>query len=238
MRIYDTIIIGGGPAGLTSAVYAASEGLDTLVIEKSRLGGQAYSSAAIENFLGYNKITGKQLTKQAVEQAMNFGAEFVFATIDIIIRTGYGTFIVETTDDTIYETKTIVLALGVQYRTLDADGIDNFIGTNVHYGDSVIDRARNCKNKHVYIVGGANSAGQAAVHLSKYASQVSILIRGEGLEKSMSAYLVQQINEIDNIDVQTQCIVTRFEGQQKLERIVINNTEYKNEICNCKHMLC
>ena len=235
MRIYDTIIIGAGPGGLTSAVYAASEGLDTLVIEKSRLGGQAYSSAAIENFLGYNKISGKQLTNRAVKQAKDFGAEFVNDNVLDIMRIEHDRFAIIGQFD-IYYTKTVVLALGVQYKTLDADGIDNFIGKNVHYGDNVLDKARTCKNKHVYIVGGANSAGQAAVYLSKYASQVSIIIRGHSIEKSMSAYLIQQINGISNIDIQTKCTVKSFEGGNKLDRIVINNNGQDNEICDCEHM--
>ncbi len=241
MKIYDVIVVGSGPAGLTASIYAASEGLETLVIEKSRIGGQAYTSAAIENLLGFPKITGQELTKRAVDQALGFGVEFVSDWITDIKETG-GAYIglnrifkVYGVEENYY-TKTIVLALGVQYKSLDADGIDNFLGDNVHYGDEIINRAHSCKGKHIYIVGGANSAGQAAVYLSKYAAQVTILVRGSGLETSMSAYLINQINEIDNIDVHCQCTVRGFEGSKKLHRIVIDRDGQENEICDCDHM--
>lgn len=237
MKIYDVIVIGGGPSGLTSAIYAASEGLSTLVIEKSRLGGQAYSSAAIENLLGFTKVTGKELTERAIEQAKGFGVRIKTDNILGIQNLIYGKIrfkVYGQYDD--YYTKSIVLALGIQYRTMDAEGIENFIGNSIHYGDAIIDRAHNCTGKHVYIVGGANSAGQAAVYLSKYASQVTILVRGSSIETSMSAYLIQQLNGIDNIDIHCHCTIQGFEGDKKLDRIIINSNGMENEICDCAHM--
>lgn len=231
--IYDVIIVGSGPSGINSAIYAASEGLSTLVIGKS-YGGQIYSSAAVENLFSFPKVTGKQLINRAHKQALNFGATFKNDAIDTLIHTKYNTFILES-KDTVYEARSIILALGVQYRTLEAHGIDKHLGTNIHSGDNVISHAQRCKGKHVYIIGGANSAGQAAVYLSKYASKVTMLVRSS-LSKSMSAYLIKQIDMCNNIEVINGCVLNSVEGDQHIERIVIDQDGEEHAFCDCNSM--
>jgi thioredoxin reductase (NADPH) len=232
MRIYDVIIIGGGPAGINAAVYAASEGLKTLVIEKGKLGGQIRNSAAVENLFAFPKITGKQLINRAHKQAITFGAEFITDTvIDIVKQDEFKVY----TQYDIYYTKTIILALGVQYRMLEAQGIEKHIGKHVHFGDSVLEYAQHCHNKHIYIIGGANSAGQAAIYLSKYAAKVTMLIRS-ALEKSMSAYLIQQINTRQNIEVLNGCTIQSISGTKLIETITVRKDDTTFDVCDCNKL--
>jgi thioredoxin reductase (NADPH) len=234
--LYDVAVIGSGPAGLTSAIYAASEGLKVAVFEGNKLGGQAGTSAKIENLFGFPAVSGKELTNRSVKQALGFGVEFIQDTIDGIVRVGKRFIIGNDKGETVYEAKTIVLALGVQYRTLDADGIDVHVGKTVHYGESVMDHTKKIKNKHVFVIGGANSAGQAAVYLSKHARKVTMLVRGKGLEASMSSYLIDQINIRPNIDVITNCQLSKVDGEKKIEKVVITQDTNEVEICDCSHM--
>lgn len=234
LKMYDVIVIGQGVAGINSAIYAASEGLSVLVIG-NMFGGQIYSSAAVENLFSQPRITGKKLINTGYKQALSFGAEFVTDTIDIIFRTGYGTIIVESIDDTIYEARTIILALGVQYRTLEAYGAENHLGTHIHTGDNVISHAQRCKGKHIYIVGGANSAGQAAVYLSKYASKITMLIRGT-IDQAMSTYLINQIKDCNNIEVMNNCTISSIKGDTCIETVVIEHDGERIEICDCNKL--
>lgn len=239
--IYDLIIIGGGPAGINSAVYAASEGLKTLVIEKNRIGGQIYSSAAVENLFGFPRITGKQLINRARKQAEKFGAEFVIDTVRGVMKHDIrgdkfdNLFAISGMGMNLYHARSIILALGVQYRMLDAHGIENHIGKHIHFGDSVLDHAQHCKNKHVYVIGGANSAGQAAIYLSKYASKVTMLVRSS-LNKSMSQYLINDINSRDNIEVLEGCSLESVNGDNKIDSMIIRHNNTPMEICDCSKL--
>lgn len=243
--VYDLIVIGSGVAGINSAVYAASEGLSVLVIEKSKIGGQIRGSAAVENLFGFPKISGRELISRAHEQALNFGAEFITGTVTDIVKHAvlgdeydnlFSLKIENHLTNTRYvKAKAVILALGVQYRTLEANGIENHIGKHIHFGDSVIDQANRCKNKHVFVIGGANSAGQAAVYLSRYAAKVTMLVRST-LEKSMSKYLIDQINMLPNIEVLDNCVLEGVEGKQKLDKVTINRNGDRFEICDCSKL--
>lgn len=235
MNVYDVIIIGGGPSGLNSAIYAASEGLKTLVIEKGKLGGQIRSSAAVENLFAFPKITGKQLISYAHKQALRFGAEFITDTVVMIQKSErMGVFYISTENNN-YIARSIIIAVGVQYRMLDAHGIEKHIGKHVHFGDSVIEYAQHCRNKHIYIIGGANSAGQAAIYLSKYATQVTMLVRSP-LEKSMSRYLINDINACDNIDIMVGCTIEKIEGENGIETVTVRQEDNTFEICDCSKL--
>lgn len=242
MKIYDVIVIGGGVAGINSAVYAASEGLSVLVIEKSRIGGQIRGSAAVENLFSHPKITGTQLINRAYRQAVRFGAEFIAGEVSDIVKHAVKgdmldnmfTIGIKNTFQ-IYHARSIILALGVQYRTLEANGIENHIGRHVHFGDNVLNYAQRCKNKHVFVIGGANSAGQAAVYLSKYAAKVTMLVRST-LHKSMSAYLINQINNTSNIEVLEGCTLNSVEGDTKIDKVTVNHNGNTIEICDCSKL--
>lgn len=236
--VYDVAIIGSGPAGLTAAIYAASEGLSVVVFEGNKLGGQAGTSAKIENLFGFPAVSGRELTNRSVKQALGFGVEFVQESIDVIVKNTHRNVFYLGSDEgeLAYTARTIVLALGVQYRTLDADGIDAHVGRSVHYGESVMDHAKKTKGKHVFVIGGANSAGQAAIYLSKHAKKVTMLVRGSGLEATMSSYLINQISQHTNIDVLTNCKLDKVDGQKRIEKVVINHNDSQVEICDCSHM--
>jgi thioredoxin reductase (NADPH) len=221
---YDLIVIGGGPAGLGAAVYGASEGLRTVLVERTATGGQAGQSSRIENYLGFpDGVSGAQLTDRARRQATKFGAE-VLTTRDVVRLEVRGSARrVTFTDGTFIDAHTVILATGVSYRRLDAPGLDELTGRGVFYG-SALTEATACLGQDVYIVGGANSAGQAAVYLSRHAKSVTILVRGPSLEKSMSYYLIRQIAEIPNISVRTCTEIGAAEGDDHLERLVLRNT--------------
>src|SRR5580704_2372184 len=220
---YDLIVIGGGPAGLGAAVYGASEGLRTVLLERTATGGQAGQSSRIENYLGFpDGVSGAQLTDRARRQATKFGAE-VLTTRDVVGLDIKGSARgVRFADGTTIDAHTIILATGVSYRQLDAPGLAELTGRGVYYGSALTEAAA-CLGQDVYVVGGANSAGQAAVYLARHAKSVTILVRGSGLEKSMSYYLIRQIADIGSIAVRTCTEVIAAEGDGHLERLTLRD---------------
>ena len=226
MPFYDLIIIGGGPAGLAAAVYGASEGLSTLLIERQAPGGQAGMSSNIENYLGFpSGLTGGNLARRAVTQAIRFGAEILTPQEVVGIRVDDPYRIVKVKDGTEISCHALIIACGVSYRNLDGvKGMEKLTGAGVYYGASMVD-ALSCKGEDVFMVGGANSAGQAAIHFAKYAKTVTLLVRGDSLNKSMSSYLVHQINETANIHVLLNSKVTEVHGENRLESITITNSQ-------------
>ena len=226
MPFYDLIIVGGGPAGLAAAVYGASEGLSTLLIERQAPGGQAGMSTNIENYLGFpSGLTGSNLARRAVAQAIRFGAEILTPQEVVGLRVDDPYRIVKVKDGTEISCHALIIACGVSYRNLDGvKGIEKLTGAGVYYGASMVD-ALSCKGEDVFMVGGANSAGQAAIHFSKYAKTVTLLVRGDSLNKSMSRYLIHQINETPNIHVLLTSRVIEVNGENRLESITIIHTQ-------------
>ncbi|MEV0352578.1 FAD-dependent oxidoreductase [Nonomuraea sp. NPDC050680] len=219
---YDLIVIGGGPAGLGAAVYGASEGLNTVLIEAHASGGQAGQSSRIENYLGFpDGVSGQQLTDRARRQALKFGAELLSAQKVSHLEPRGQARVVGFKEGGEIAAHAVILATGVTYRRLDAPGLDDFVGRGVFYG-AALTEAPSCKDSEVYIVGAANSAGQAAVYLSGFASTVHLLVRGDGLEKSMSHYLIEQITAIPNIEVHFQTQITSAAGDGHLERLTLS----------------
>ena len=221
---YDLIVIGGGPAGLGAAVYGASEGLRTVLVERTATGGQAGQSSRIENYLGFpDGVSGAQLTDRARRQAAKFGAE-VLTTRDVTnLEVNGSARSVRFSDGSGIDAHTVILATGVSYRRLAAPGLDDMTGRGVYYGSALTEAAA-CSEQDVFIVGGANSAGQAAVYLARGAKSVTILVRGPSLEQSMSYYLVQQIRNIPNISVRTCTEVIGAEGTDHLEGLTLRDT--------------
>jgi thioredoxin reductase (NADPH) len=221
---YDLIVIGGGPAGLGAAVYGASEGLRTVLVERTATGGQAGQSSRIENYLGFpDGVSGAQLTERARRQATRFGAELL-TTRDVVgLDVNGSARTVRFADGGSIDAHTVILATGVSYRQLGAPGLDEMTGRGVYYGSALTEVAA-CAGQDIYIVGGANSAGQAAVYLSRHAKSVTILCRGPALERSMSYYLVQQLREIGNISARTCTEVIAVEGSDHLERLTLRDT--------------
>jgi len=224
MAFYDLIIIGGGPAGLAAAVYGSSEGLHTLLVERQAPGGQAGLSSKIENYLGFpSGLTGGDLARRAVAQVIRFGTEILDPQEVVGIRVEDSYRIAKLGDGTEIRCNVMLIASGVIYRRLeDVKGIDKLTGAGVYYGASIVE-ALDYKGQDVFIVGGANSAGQAAIHFSQYAKTVTLLVRADSLDKKMSQYLVHQINETDNIRVWLNSIVTEVKGENRLEEITITN---------------
>ena len=220
---YDLIIIGGGPAGLAAAVYGASEGLRTLMIEREAPGGQAGTSSRIENYLGFpSGLSGNDLARRAVTQARRFGVEILSPQEVMGLRVDDPYRFITLSNGSEISCHALILALGVSWRRLDVPGLDRLTGAGVYYGAAQTE-AMTCKDEDVYIIGGANSAGQAAMYFSKYARQVTMLVRGESLTKSMSQYLIEQIAETPNITVQPHSSVVEAKGERSLEAIVIKN---------------
>jgi thioredoxin reductase (NADPH) len=216
---YDTVIVGGGPAGLGAAVYAASEGLRTVLLEREATGGQAGQSARIENYLGFpDGVSGGQLTDRARRQANKFGAEVLTARSVTGLEVRGSSRVVHFGDGSELAAHTVVLATGVTYHTLDVPGIGQLTGRGVYYG-SVGTEAPACADQDVYVVGGANAAGQAAVFLSRHARRVTLLVRADGLERSMSHYLIRQIRDTANIEVRPSTKLVRAAGEEHLERL-------------------
>jgi thioredoxin reductase (NADPH) len=220
---YDVVIVGGGPAGLGAAVYAASEGLRTVLVERRATGGQAGESSRIENYLGFpDGVTGTQLTDRARRQAHKFGAE-VLTTRDVVgLELRPSSRAVRFDDGGEVVAHAVLLATGISYRKLDVPGVDALTGQGVFYGSAVTE-APACAGDEVYIVGGANSAGQAAVYLSRHARRVTLLVRAGSLEASMSHYLVRQIAEIPNIHVRLNTEVIAVDGDGHLEGLTLCN---------------
>ncbi len=223
--LYDVVIVGAGPAGLAAAVYGGSEGLKTLLIERRAPGGQAGTSSRIENYLGFpNGLSGSDLSRRALAQATRFGVEFVSpqSVESIQIEGNYKKLTLA--DGSVVNTKSIILAMGVDYRRLPAGGAERFTGAGVYYGAAMTE-AQACKGKKVFVVGGGNSAGQGAVYLSQFAEKVTIIIRREDLTSSMSSYLIDQINSIPNIEVAGKREVVEADGNEHLEALRIQNVE-------------
>ena len=222
---YDLVIVGGGPAGLAAAVYGASEGLRTILVESEAPGGQAGQSSRIENYLGFPRgLQGSELAQRATDQARRLGAELVTVQDATAVRAeGSGRF-VELSGGGTLSANTVLVASGVSYRYHDAPGFREFTGAGVYYGAAMTE-AQSCANQHVVIIGGANSAGQAAVYFAGYANRVTILVRST-LEKSMSHYLIEQIAALGNIDVRTGTTATAAEGEDgHLARLRIRDPE-------------
>ncbi|WP_237109821.1 FAD-dependent oxidoreductase [Nonomuraea sp. MG754425] len=219
---YDLIVVGGGPAGLGAAVYGASEGLNTVLVEAYSSGGQAGQSSRIENYLGFpDGVSGQQLADRARRQALKFGAELLTARKVTSLEPRGQARVVGFKDGGEIAAHAVILATGVTYRRLDAPGLDEFVGRGVFYG-AALTEAPSCQDTEVYIVGAANSAGQAAVYLSGFASKVHLLVRSDGLEKSMSHYLIEQIAAIPNIEVHVETQVVGAGGEGHLERLTLS----------------
>jgi len=220
---YDLIIIGAGPAGLTAAVYAASEGLKAIVIERDAPGGQAGMSARIENYLGFPQgISGADLTRRAITQVKRLGAEILAAQEVSSLRVEGPYRYVKLKNGTELSCKALLLSTGVATKQINVPGIDKLVGVSVYYG-AANSEAVNYKGKKVYVIGGANSAGQGAMFLSRFAREVVLVYRDESLRKSMSTYLIDQIRQTDNITTLRNTELTAVEGAAKLETITLTN---------------
>src|SRR5690349_290829 len=217
---YDLVIVGGGPAGLAAAVYGASEGLRTVMVEREAPGGQAGQSSRIENYLGFpNGLSGSDLARRATTQARRLGAELLSVSDAVSLRAEGAGRIVELTGGVQLSANCVLVASGVSYRRMPAPGFDDFTGAGVYYG-AALTEARSCAQQHVVVIGGANSAGQAAVYFSGYANSVTILVRADSLAKSMSHYLIDQIAGYKNVEVLTQTVATGAEGEDgRLKRL-------------------
>jgi thioredoxin reductase (NADPH) len=219
--LYDMCIVGGGPAGLAAAVYAASEGLRTVVVERDAPGGQAGQSASIENYLGFPKgLSGADLTHRAVAQAARFGAEMVLARDVVGFETRGPVRAVRFDGTGEVEARALLIATGVSYRRLDAPGLEQLGVRGVYYG-STPSEAIQCQGEDVYVVGAANSAGQAALNLARYAKRVVMVVRGSGLDATMSQYLVGRIRSVENIEVRVRCEVVAARGEGHLEALTL-----------------
>ncbi|MGK2879430.1 MAG: FAD-dependent oxidoreductase [Mycobacterium sp.] len=241
---YDLAVIGGGPGGLAAAVYGASEGLKTVLIEAVATGGQAGQSSRIENYLGFpDGVRGDQLADRARRQAEKFEADLITAREAVAIECHGKTRTIRFADGGSIDCRAIILATGVSYRELDANGCNgrdgedlNLTGKGVYYGAASY-VASECADQQVYVVGGANSAGQAAMNLSRKAAQVTLVVRGPSLESSMSYYLIQQINATDNIRVLTNTEVCNAKGSNSLEKLVLmNNQTNETEEVDCAQL--
>lgn len=219
-QFYDLIIIGGGPAGLAAAVYGASEGLRTVMVERQAPGGQAGTSSRIENYLGFpSGLSGADLARRAVTQARRFGVETVAAeAVGLRCQDSYR--FVQLADGSELSSHLVLISTGVAWRRLDAPGMDRLAGAGVYYGAAMTE-AISCRDEDVYVVGGANSAGQAAMHLSKYARQVTMIVRGPSLAATMSQYLIDQIAATPNITLRCRANVVEAHGDEHLEAIAI-----------------
>ncbi|RRR85772.1 FAD-dependent oxidoreductase [Streptomyces sp. RP5T] len=234
---YDLVVIGGGPAGLGAAVYGASEGLRTVLVERSATGGQAGQSSRIENYLGFpDGVSGAQLTDRARRQATKFGAEILTAREVAGLEISGPARTVRFSDGSAVAAHSVILATGVSYRQLEAPGCTDLTGCGVYYG-SALTEAASCQGQDIYIVGGANSAGQAAMYLSRGAKSVTLLVRGPDLAASMSHYLIQQIEEAPNISVRARTVVEAAHGSDHLEQLTLRDTETgKTELVDAQWM--
>jgi thioredoxin reductase (NADPH) len=217
---YDLVVVGGGPAGLAAAVYGASEGLKTVMVEREAPGGQAGQSSRIENYLGFPAgLSGSDLARRATDQARRLGAELLTVKEAVGLRVEGSARLVELSGGGVLSASCVIVASGVSYHQLDTPGFPELTGAGVYYGAAMTE-ARACAEQHIVIIGGANSAGQAAVYFSGYASRVTMLVRGPSLEKSMSHYLIEQIAALANVEVRTGSSATAAEEEGgRLQRI-------------------
>jgi len=236
-EFYDLIVVGGGPAGLAAAVYGASEGLRTVLIERTATGGQAGQSSLIENYLGFpDGVQGRQLADRARRQAEKFGAELITARTATGLEVNGSKRTIRFADGGSIDAHAVIVATGVDYRQLGTTVCDDFIGRGVYYG-AAISVAAECEGEEVYVIGGANSAGQAAMYLSREAKSVTILVRGPSLEASMSHYLIEQIKQRPNITVRTCTEVQRAVGTECLEKLVlVDNRTGEIQETSCARM--
>lgn len=227
--MYDVTIIGAGPSGLAAAVYGGSEGLNTALVEKRAPGGQAGTSSRIENYLGFpNGLSGSELSRRAISQATRFGVEFLSPQEVVGIELHDKYKIIKLRDGSEISTKSVVITTGVEYRALDAANIEKFTGAGVYYGAATTE-AHACRGQDVYVVGGGNSAGQAAMYLSNFANQVFIIIRRKDLSSTMSQYLIDQINGTPNIHLVPETIVKEVQGNERIESLVLEDIHSKTE---------
>jgi thioredoxin reductase (NADPH) len=223
-RTFELVVVGAGPAGLSAAVYGASEGLDTLVVERETFGGQAGTSSLIRNYFGFSRgVSGQELAAQAYTQAWLFGASFDFARHATGLRRTGDELVVTLSDGTEVMGKTVLIATGVSYRRLGVPTLEALQGAGVFYGAAVTE-AQATKDREVHVVGGGNSAGQAAMYLSKYSSKVTLLVRGNSLAASMSEYLITEIDAAENIEVRLDTRVTDGGGEGRLEYLVLKDS--------------
>ena len=222
---YDLVIVGGGPAGLAAAVYGASEGLKTIMVEREAPGGQAGQSSRIENYLGFPAgLSGSDLARRATDQARRLGAELLSLQDATRLRVEGSGRIVELSGGGSLSASSVLVASGVSYRQLDVPGFAELTGQGIYYG-AALTEARSCGDQHVVVIGGANSAGQAAVYFSKYARLVTILVRGDSLAKSMSHYLIEQIEALDNVEVRTRTEAIAAKGDGQLRTLRLRNPD-------------
>ena len=222
---YDVAVIGAGPAGLAAAVYGASEGLSTVVLEPEALGGQAGSSSLIRNYLGFpSGVSGEELAVRAYTQAWSFGAEYVYGSPASGLRPDGAELVVTLAGGSEVRSRAVIVATGMSYRRLGIPALDALAGAGVFYGAASTE-ARALKDREVYVVGGANSAGQAAVHLARYAARVTMLVRGPTLADSMSDYLIQEIETAANIEVRCRVAVTGGAGPGRLDRLTLTGLD-------------
>jgi thioredoxin reductase (NADPH) len=220
---FDVVIVGAGPAGLSAAVYTASEGLQALVVDGGGIGGQARSSSLIRNYLGFAKgVSGSRLAEQAYDQALSFGAQFLFMHRATAVRGSRGRFEIELSDGRTVAAGAVILATGASYRRLDVPALDRLTGAGVFYGGPASE-APGLGGKDVYIAGGGNSAGQAALHLARYARHVTLVVRAPTLDAAMSHYLVQAVEAAPNVVVRTGTVVAGGAGESRLERLVLRD---------------
>jgi len=226
---FDVVVVGAGPAGLSAAVYAASDGLRVLVVDAGGIGGQARSSALIRNYLGFSRgVSGGRLAEQAYEQALLFGAGFVFMHRVVQLAPSDGGFSVGLEGGPSVSAQVVIVATGASYRRLGIPELDALTGAGVFYGGPVSE-APTFTGRDVYVVGGGNSAGQAALHLARYARRVTILVRGGSLEASMSRYLIRAVAAAPNVEVRTHATVAGGGGRQQLERLVVRDSSAGTE---------
>ena len=219
--LYDLVIVGSGPAGLAAAVYGASDGLRTLVIERFVPGGQAGTSSMIRNYLGFPRgISGAELAARAQEQAFSLGAEFLLTSDVISVSSEESEHVVTTAEGTQARARAVIIATGVSYNRLEVDGVDRLVGKGVFYGAATAEGPAQA-GRDVFVVGGANSAGQAAVHLARYAGTLTLLVRGDGL--TMSDYLVKQLERADNVRIRLNTQIVGVDGRHRLEGLRVGD---------------
>jgi thioredoxin reductase (NADPH) len=218
---FDVAVVGAGPAGLAAAVYGSSEGLETIVVERGSIGGQAGSSSMIRNYLGFARgIGGAELARQAYEQAWVFGTRFLVGREVVRLECADDAHLVTTADGVEIRARTVILAAGVRYNRLDVPALEQLVGEGVYYGASPAE-ARHFSGKHVYVVGAGNSAGQAVLHLARWAAQATLVVRGSSLATSMSRYLIAEIEAAANIDVMLRTRVVDGSGSGRLETLTL-----------------